>query len=90
MKHEYIALRFLEQSLYNHAAHLDITPKPDIVTHVFMLFRGLTMDDLADWGEAVERADSEIDWRTIVGADVEGMQRENLFRVLEWGGMEVH
>ena len=76
--------------MYNHAAHLDITPKPDIVTRVFMLFRGLAMDDLADWAEAVERADSEIDWRTIVGADVEGVQCENLFRVLEWGGMEVH
>ncbi|KAK2465888.1 hypothetical protein APHAL10511_001529 [Amanita phalloides] len=91
MKHEYIALRFLEQSAYESAARLDITPRPDVVTRVFMLFRGVPSRDLAVWAEAERRTDDMhiTHWRTIVGVDVERMGREDLFRVLEWGGMEV-
>ncbi|KAK2465875.1 hypothetical protein APHAL10511_001516 [Amanita phalloides] len=91
MKHEYVALRFLEQSAYESAARLDITPRPDVVTRVFMLFRGVSSRDLAVWAEAERRTDDMhiTQWRTIVGVDVERMGREDLFRVLEWGGMEV-
>ena len=91
MKHEYVALRFLEQSSYESAARLNITPKPDVVTRVFMLFRGIATPDLTTWAEAGLRAETmDIEaWRSIVGVDAGGMQREGLFRVLEWGGMEV-
>ncbi|KAF8351054.1 hypothetical protein F5887DRAFT_935658 [Amanita rubescens] len=91
IKYEYVALRFLEQSSYESAARLDITPKPDVVTRVFMLFRGVDACDLDIWSEAEQRTkDMDVGgWRTIVGIDVEGMGCEELFRVLEWGGMEV-
>ncbi|KAK2465868.1 hypothetical protein APHAL10511_001509 [Amanita phalloides] len=91
VKHEYIALRFLEQSVYESAARLDITPHPDVVTRVFMLFRGVASRDLAIWTEAEQRANDMhvAEWGTIIGVNVEKMKREDLFRVLEWGGMEV-
>ncbi|KAK2464928.1 hypothetical protein APHAL10511_003004 [Amanita phalloides] len=91
VKHEQIALRFVEQSSYEAAARLSITPKPDVVTRVFMLFRGVDCCEVADWTEAEERA-KNMDvaaWRNIVGVDWEKMQFRELFRVLEWGGMEV-
>ncbi|KAK2462516.1 hypothetical protein APHAL10511_005486 [Amanita phalloides] len=92
VKHEYIALRFVEQSSYEAAARLDITPKPDVVMRVFMLFRGVDGQSVADWSAAAERAqDMDVaKWKTIVGVDVEKMSCEELFRVLEWGGMEVY
>ena len=84
-------MRFLEQSSYESAARLDITPKPDVVTRVFMLFRGVATQDLPIWAEAGLRAETMdiAAWSSIVGVDTEGMRCEGSFRVLEWGGMEV-
>lgn len=59
---------------------------PDIVTRVFMLFRGVDESELPDWEEARERVES-VDWAKVVGVREEAMD-ENKFRVLEWGGME--
>ncbi|KAF8594413.1 ubiquitin-domain-containing protein [Ceratobasidium sp. AG-I] len=39
-KHRNIALRFLPQNEYEVAAPLNVSPVPDVVTRVFMLFRG--------------------------------------------------
>ncbi|KAG2335785.1 hypothetical protein BDR05DRAFT_1001911 [Suillus weaverae] len=73
LKHEYIALRFVTQPAYERAASLSIPPQPDIVTRVFMLFRE---KDVAWWAD-------------VVGVDLARASDMALFRVLEWGGMEV-
>ncbi|KZV86605.1 ubiquitin-domain-containing protein [Exidia glandulosa HHB12029] len=83
--HKYIALRFLPQDEYEHAAPLDVTPTPDVVTRVFMLFRGLSAQDAAAWGA---RTRPHV-WKDVVGVDARMAHDANLFRVLEWGGMEV-
>lgn len=57
-----------------------------------MLFKGVEEDRLDQWAEARHRADAErgVDWwRDIVGVDSERVFDQGLFRVLEWGGMEV-
>lgn len=87
LKHKNIALRFLNQDSYSSAAPLDITPIPDVVTRVFMLFRGITSEEFAAWDQALNRTAD--DWKSVVDAPVKGMCDETLFRVLEWGGMEV-
>ncbi|KAK4687810.1 hypothetical protein P7C73_g2300, partial [Tremellales sp. Uapishka_1] len=89
LKHKYVALRFLPQTVYEPACPLDITPEPDVMTRVFMLFRGI--DSLDPWEEANKRAmDGIIDWRAVVGVADEARQNDTqLFRVLEWGGMEI-
>ena len=91
LKHKYIALRFVPQSAYERAAPLKILPAPDIVTRVFMLFNGLDEGPLlSDWPQARGRAHRSADfWKGVVGINCERSMNESLFRVLEWGGMEV-
>ncbi|CAE6437761.1 unnamed protein product [Rhizoctonia solani] len=89
-KHAFIALRFLLQDEYEKAAPLNITPAPDVITRVFMLFGGIEEGQIGQWDEAVTMASREVTvWKDIVGIDVTKVQDKSLFRVLEWGGMEV-
>jgi hypothetical protein len=90
LKHKYIALRFVPQSTYEQAASLEISPRPDVVTRVFMLFKGVREEQLASWSGAQIRAEIDVvRWADIVGVELARISDTNLFRVLEWGGMEV-
>ncbi|KAK0429995.1 hypothetical protein EV421DRAFT_1939495 [Armillaria borealis] len=90
LKHDFVALRFLPQASYKHAAPLDIEPKPDVITRVFMLFKRVCDDELDEWAGAVSRASENVEfWKGVVGAEYDRMRDEALFRVLEWGGLEV-
>ncbi|RDX57009.1 hypothetical protein OH76DRAFT_1394753 [Lentinus brumalis] len=88
-KTPYVALRFVPQAAYERAAELEVTPTPDVVTRVFMLFRGVSAEDTksATWVAARDRA-GHVDWPSIVGVKVEAWDKSR-FRVLEWGAMEV-
>ncbi|KAH8980548.1 hypothetical protein EDB92DRAFT_1805720 [Lactarius akahatsu] len=91
LKHEYVALRFVAQEAYERAAPMHIAPAPDVVTRVFMLFRGVPVSDLGLWEAASVRAgaDGARFWAGVVGVDAARAADSGLFRVLEWGGMEV-
>jgi len=90
LKHEFIALRFISQKSYEEAAQMSISPTPDVVTRVFMLFRGVRSDDVVHWACAVSRAEEGATyWTKVVGVDAVRASDSTLFRVLEWGGMEV-
>jgi len=57
-----------------------------------MLFRGGTKGDLPLWSQAVARgsaSDGATFWAQVVGVDAVRASNRGLFRVLEWGGMEV-
>jgi ubiquitin C len=55
-----------------------------------MLFRGVGETELGLWEEACERKNIPVEfWKNVVGIDVERVQDANLFRAIEWGGMEV-
>jgi hypothetical protein len=85
-------LRFITQASYETAAQLRILPTPDVVTRVFMLFRGICSEDVGLWSPAAARATAEDGatfWTKIVGVDAVRASDRTLFRVLEWGGMEV-
>ena len=88
-KKPFVALRFLPQAAYERAAVLQVTPKPDVVTRVFMLFRGISSKDAEEqiWSAARARV-GEVDWVEVVGVEA-GALDESRFRVLEWGAMEV-
>ncbi|CAE6470268.1 unnamed protein product [Rhizoctonia solani] len=89
-KHTFIALRFLPQHEYERAAPLDVSPAPQVVTRVFMLFQGVEESQVMLWNEAAEMASKDVRvWKDIVGVDIAQVQDKSLFRVLEWGGMEV-
>lgn len=91
LKHQHLAFRFLPQASYEEAAPLEISPSPDVTTRVFMIFQGVAEEELQGWTAASCRASEDVaHWREIVGVDLERTSDTNLFRVLEWGGMEVH
>jgi hypothetical protein len=92
LKHEYVALRFLALASYEKAARMRISPAPDVVTRVFMLFCGVSQADLGIWAPAAARVaaeDGATFWAQVVGVDSVRASDRGLFRVLEWGGMEV-
>ncbi|KAK0192574.1 hypothetical protein F5146DRAFT_1190868 [Armillaria mellea] len=90
LKHTHIALRFVPQNEYETAAVLHIEPSPDVLTRIFMLFKGISEDRLDEWSGTISRSQDEMEWwRNVVGLVSKERQRdEKLFRVLEWGGME--
>ncbi|KAG9015630.1 hypothetical protein FRB90_004668 [Tulasnella sp. 427] len=89
LRHRFIALKFIPQTFFERAAPLDITPRPDVVTRIFMLFQGVNTSDTALWKEAESRASESPDlWREVVGIETK-QSEDGMFRVVEWGGMEV-
>ncbi len=85
--HQNIALRFVPQKEYARAAPLETEPAADVVTRVFMLFRGVSTAEANDemhWASVQQ----EVNWASVVGIDPR-IGDANLLRVLEWGGMEV-
>ncbi|KAH9934085.1 ubiquitin-domain-containing protein [Epithele typhae] len=90
-KAPFVALRFLPQAAYARAAELRVEPAPDVVTRVFMLFRGVSEAEAeaGEWAAARARAvDGGVDWAEVVGVRPEATDA-GVFRVLEWGAMEV-
>jgi hypothetical protein len=91
LKHKYIALRFIPQSAFERSAPMDVVPKPDVVTRVFMLFKGVEEECVeTEWSDAVMCAARDVRWwQSVVGVDLDRASNPQLYRVLEWGGMEV-
>jgi hypothetical protein len=88
MKYGYIALRFIPQATYSETATLDIIPKPDVITRIFMVFKGVS--DAQGWPSARQRAEDDVSiWIHVVGIDPATMGNKELHRALEWGAMEV-
>ncbi|KAJ8291278.1 hypothetical protein OF846_005321 [Rhodotorula toruloides] len=81
---QHIGFRSLAQDDYERATHLDVDPKPDVVTRVFLLFKGVDAGQTSEW-----KKPDEVDWVKEVGVQVDKAEDKSLFRVLEWGGMEV-
>jgi hypothetical protein len=87
LKHEYVALRFVAQAAYEKAAQMHIFPLPDVVTRVFILFRGVLPDDVGLWTPVAVRATAEDGatfWTKVVGVDAVRAFDPTLFRVVGW------
>jgi hypothetical protein len=56
-----------------------------------MLFQKVDIGQLDLWAEAAKRAEDDVEsWRDVVGVESKERQEDkSLFRVLEWGGMEI-
>ncbi|KAJ6546899.1 hypothetical protein B0H19DRAFT_954458 [Mycena capillaripes] len=89
LRHKHIALRFLPQSMYRQAAPLSVDPEPDVVARIFMVFTGVADKDRSQWGSADLRAQDVTYWKDVVGVEEMRMKDKRLFRILEWGGMEI-
>ena len=81
-KRPYVAIRFLSQAAYERAAALEVVPPPDVVTHVFMLFRGVKEDEVVEWAAARARATFlSVDWAKVVCVKAEAWDK-GFLRVL--------
>lgn len=67
-------------------ASLEVYPKPDIMIRLFVLFKGISSDDRGAWPQVT--VDHTI-WSSVIGVDTRRTGNKLLYRVLEWGGMEV-
>lgn len=55
-----------------------------------MLFQGVDDCDAEHWLEATQRASQPVEkWQNIVGLDPSRVGDASLYRVIEWGGMEI-
>lgn len=86
MKHSHVALRFVPQTSFDAAAPMVVTPKPDVVTRIFMVARGLNDEEAQRevWKDASFRASEPVEfWQAIVGISLQRTLDPTLFRVLE-------
>ncbi|KAK7054844.1 hypothetical protein VNI00_003307 [Paramarasmius palmivorus] len=87
--HKNIAYRFLRPSRI--AAAVDITIEscpPCVFTRLFMLFRGLTDEEVGIFDGAGEKEANSYNWREVVGWTEESKDPQ-MFRVLETSVLEV-
>ena len=60
------------------------------MTRIFMLFKGVDELEIDQWVNAQAKASEDVAlWVNVVGVDVGRTLDKELFRVVEWGGMEV-
>jgi hypothetical protein len=87
---EFVALRFLPQSDYETTAPLSISPSPEVVIRVFMLFKGITRDAVVEWNSTTPSfyQGPEI-WAAIVCPGTYLPRNSKTFSVVELGGLEV-
>ncbi|KAF9563453.1 hypothetical protein CPC08DRAFT_323610 [Agrocybe pediades] len=90
LKHKNIAFRFVPQASYEQAAPLTVSPSPDVVSRVFMVFQGVSDEEVPQWTKATAKVEEDVSfWEDVVGIDRKRTTDASLFRVVEWGGMEV-
>lgn len=87
-QHKNIAYRFLSPSKVAAAIDISVTTEPCIFTRIFLIFRGLSDDDVGMFAGAGEKEANTVNWRQVVGWD-ENSKDPTLFRVLETSVLEV-
>lgn len=86
--HKNIAYRFLSPSKIAAAIDISVTTDPCMFTRLFLIFRGLSDDDVGNFAGAGEKEANQVNWREIVGWS-ENSKDMTLFRVLETSVLEV-
>ena len=86
--HKNIAYRFLSPSKIAAAIDISVTSDPCIFTRLFLIFRGLSDDDVGLFAGAGEKEANSVNWREIVGWS-ENSKDTTQFRLLETSVLEV-
>lgn len=90
LKYSNVTLRFVPRSAYEQTARLNVLPAPDVVTRIFMLFKGVLDDEVLHWPTAVIKTTSGVEMqKVVVGVDTDKASNSSRYRFLEWDGMEV-
>ncbi|KAK0448428.1 uncharacterized protein EV420DRAFT_1711692 [Desarmillaria tabescens] len=87
MAKPYVALVFVPQSVYEDQAPMEITPYPDVVTRILMLYKSVPAAHIERWSNAVKRAEESTQrWIDIIGLDAR-RHDETLCRVWQWASL---
>ncbi|KAG6900858.1 hypothetical protein C0993_009976 [Termitomyces sp. T159_Od127] len=87
-QHKNIAYRFLSQSKIASAIDIAVTTDPCVFTRLFLIFRGLTDEEVGAFAGATEKEANTVNWREIVDWQ-EDSKDSTLFRILETSVLEV-
>lgn len=85
--HKQIAYRFMSPGRLARAIDISVTHDPCVWTRIFLMFRGVTDDELPDFAEAGEKEALQHNWREVVGWSPASKDPEQ-FRVLEVSVLE--
>lgn len=85
--HKNIAYRFMAPGRLARAIDISVTHDACVWTRIFLLFRGLTDDDMVDFVSSGEKEALQMNWREIIGWQ-EQSKDPSQFRVLEVSVLE--
>lgn len=86
--HRNIAYRFLSPTRIANAIDISVTADPCVFTRLFLIFRGISDDDLGLFAGAGEKEANSHNWRETVGWS-ENSKDTSMFRVLETSIWEI-
>lgn len=86
--HRNIAYRFMSPGKIAAAIDISVTAENCVFTRLFLMFRGLSDDDLGNFAGAGEKEANTVNWRDVVGWS-ELSKDPTQFRVLETSVLEV-
>ena len=86
--HRNIAYRFMSPGKIAAAIDISVTAENCVFTRLFLMFRGLSDDDLGNFAGAGEKEANTVNWRDVVGWS-ELSKDPTQFRVLETSILEV-
>ncbi|KIJ69276.1 hypothetical protein HYDPIDRAFT_172713 [Hydnomerulius pinastri MD-312] len=86
--HKNIAYRFLSPTKIANAIDISVTTGPCVFTRLFLIFRGISDDDLGLFAGAGEKEANSMNWRETVGWS-ENSKDTTMFRVLETSVWEI-
>jgi hypothetical protein len=86
--HRNIAYRFLSPRRIASAIDISVTAESCVFTRLFLIFRGISEDDMGLFAGAGEKEANQMNWREVVGWTENSKDMEQ-FRVLETSILEV-
>ena len=86
--HKNIAYRFMSPGKIAAAIDISVTVENCVFTRLFLMFRGVTDDELGIFAGAGEKEANNMNWREVVGWS-ELSKDPTVFRVLETSVLEV-
>jgi hypothetical protein len=87
-QHKNIAYRFLSPSKVAAAVDITVAAEPCLFTRLFLMFRGISDDEMGEFSGAGEKEANAVNWRSIVGWS-EDSKDPSQFRILETAVLEV-
>ncbi|TFK98952.1 hypothetical protein BDV98DRAFT_552063 [Pterulicium gracile] len=86
--HRHVAYRFLAPRRIASAIDISVTSDPCLFTRLFLMFRGVTDDEMDNFVNAGEKEANQMNWREVVGWNEESKDPTQ-FRILETTVLEV-